>query len=234
MRGFEGVAAAAAAAAASRLLRDFTKKKNIITLVFSRLLFVSFARRLGIRAFLILAPEISGCERSVVESARDREKRDRRFDERRRASHRTLVTHVKTQHPGPKMSAFTMASVGTSAAVPVSPPSRAATSATFRGIVNPNRIFLSSREHDVTGSRGSTASAMSRLYRSAQSAPRPRPRTRAPRSDQPRSRGKSAAVPPIDRAASTRVEDLARDPPRGSSTRLRATAGNRRNRAEHT
>ena len=70
VRGFEAVAAAAAA---SRLLRDFTKKKNI-TLVFSRLLFVSFARRLGIRAFLILAPEISGCERSVVESARDREK----------------------------------------------------------------------------------------------------------------------------------------------------------------
>jgi hypothetical protein len=48
------------------------------------------------------------------------------------------------------MSAFTMASVGTSAAVPVSPPSRAATSATFRMHRQPESIFLSSREHDVT------------------------------------------------------------------------------------
>ena len=109
-------------------------------------------------------------------------------------------------------------------------------------IVNPKAYFYpvgstTSRvrlEARAMGSRGSTASAMPRLYHSAQSAPRPRPRTRAPRSDQPRSRGKSTAVPPIDRAASTRVEDLARDPTRGSSTRLRATAGNRRNRAEHT
>lgn len=51
------------------------------------------------------------------------------------------------------MSAFTMASVGTSAAVPVSPPSRAATSATFRVHRQPeSHIFIQSgaRRHGIS------------------------------------------------------------------------------------
>ena len=146
VRGFEGVAAAAAA---SRLLRE-----KRISLSFFHV-FCSFRSPddSGFAQILILAPKSLAVSGPSWKAPGTAKRRDRRFDERRRASHRTLVTHVKTQHPGPKMSAFTMASVGTSAAVPVSPPSRAATSATFRVHRQPeSHIFIQSgaRRHGIS------------------------------------------------------------------------------------
>jgi hypothetical protein len=106
----------------------------------------------------------------------------------------------------------------------------------------PESIFLSSREHDVTRAPRGSGDGISWVDGIGDAAAVPQRTICASptSSDSSAAIGpaafarKSAAVPPIDRAASTRVEDLARDPPRGSSTRLRATAGNRRNRTEHT
>ena len=119
----------------------------------------------GDRGFMILPGESLAVSRpSWKVPGIARKGAERRVDERRRASRRTGVTHVKTQHTRPKMSAFTMATAGTSAAVPVSPPVARRDSATFRDCcVNTKAYFLSSWEHDVARAPRGLGDGISRV-----------------------------------------------------------------------
>ena len=207
-----------------------------------RIRFELATRKAAIRGFLILAgvKSLAVSRPSWKASGTARKGAERRFGDRRRAGRRIVITHVKTQHPRPKMSAFTMASVGASAALPVSPAVARRVSATFRWLRQHEGIF-SIR----SGAR--RCACASRLGRWDLAGRRHRRRRGCTEAHIPRlalvlglerrdrtSRVRAVKAPPCHRsiAPRRRASKISRGIRRAAPRRASTTAGNRRNRAE--